>query len=1104
MPRKQGKVVRHFRDFDSIVSTYLDDLRREVEKAEAAGESTPELSYRPTLDRFLRAIANLIDSNVEVIFEPRSQGKSGRPDWRFYDSKSLGLYGFTEAKPLSLGSELDLAEFDNQIGKYLRLNSKLILTDGLEFAFYEPNAGSPTRFQLLSKPVSNWQNVEPTGLLETQFRNFFRETGFRSCSEERLMEETAKRAAALSDIVRDLAGLGLGAGFDQAENDTIEALRELKIVLEEHHDPALRTVEVFADFVAQVLIFGLLYAHRIVTGPNDTPIERRAKIQRFWSTSSSHIPLTERLRPFRALLEVLGDELGSRGPLGVWYQDCLLLLAHVELEQSQRSTPDYHLLYEKFLSAFDPDTRFDFGAFYTPPELVSFAVRLSEAVVGTEMNGMSLYNEGNKLIDPCCGTGTFLEELVRHSVSLGGLPEVIGFEILPAPYALAHYRSAMLGSDSLPPANLSIILTNTLSDELESSLPPTVPSVPETLFDLLEAEQEAARGLADPPLTLVIGNLPSSDSYEHSDGPHFNRINAMVDDFRPPTIQRRSRQNIQRALQNPFVKFIRWTAARLQANSRSGLFALVLPSAFAENQSYRYARRWIAERFPDLWMLDIDPDARAGQAATGVFRTLQGRSLLVGIKGDANRQEPTVRYATIAYLQRQEKLEELARDRTATEMLEMFETINLDDATYNFRPAGSYDANLYNRFWPLYPNDEAPHTSQRYVFERHCSGTKLAPTFMFVHPLLPLLRRRCRDIGNATIPVEDLIRDWYSGQDRVPAATKFSPEVREAIGRAAARDDSFRLYAFRPMMHIPALLSEQALSTLAAQPSSGTRARPEVLHAYRDEDTIGMSVAPAPKELGGDVHRFVSFCWGTPDNDLCSRGNAQILCNQFPENKTRHGTWNPVPSPNIHPQLVASIAAKIGKSESETAKQIVYYAYAIMCSTEFLKTFQAALFTTVDTENRPRIPIPLDAERFLTIAERGSWLAELENPNNPPPISQSFARFLELYESEFTLTLVRIDEAAECLNLLQARNILISISPIPREILGFQVGGYQVLQQWLKFHSNRYTRSAFTREQYVDLLTLLSRIERQIVIVEELNEQVSGLLQPDALLFEPV
>jgi hypothetical protein len=102
------------------------------------------------------------------------------------------------------------------------------------------------------------------------------------------------------------------------------------------------------------------------------------------------------------------------------------------------------------------------------------------------------------------------------------------------------------------------------------------------------------------------------------------------------------------------------------------------------------------------------------------------------------------------------------------------------------------------------------------------------------------------------------------------------------------------------------------------------------------------------------------------------------------------------------------------------------------------------------------------------------------------------------------LTSAKIDEEAESLNLLEDRKVVVSIGPIPHEILGFQVGGYIVLQQWLKFHSHRYTRSAFTREQYINLLTLLSRIEQQIGIVEELNEQVCALLQAGAPLFEPV
>ena len=137
-----------------------------------------------------------------------------------------------------------------------------------------------------------------------------------------------------------------------------------------------------------------------------SPKDRNFKIQQFWSNTVRN-ERSERLRPFRALIEMLGSELQSLSRLGVWYSDCRLLLAHIELDDRQRTNPDYHILYENFLSVFNPKTRFDFGAFYTPRELVQYTVRMTQAVMEKELPGKSLYEAGNKLIDPCCGTGTF-------------------------------------------------------------------------------------------------------------------------------------------------------------------------------------------------------------------------------------------------------------------------------------------------------------------------------------------------------------------------------------------------------------------------------------------------------------------------------------------------------------------------------------------------------------------------------------------------------------------------------------------------------------------------------------------------------------------------
>jgi hypothetical protein len=624
----QRKVPPRSRDgvssFESLARAYLSTLQKEYEKALATGESTPELSYRPVLNEFFNNLAIAINPEVEVIFEPRQQAQAGRPDWRFYNAKDYGLYGYVEAKGLDIQAAIRSAHYNAQIQKYLKLGAKLVVTDGVEFIFFDPS-GARKQLSLIKKPITsgNWAGLSYDARIETSFREFFAASGSRVVSEEGLIREVAIRAAQMSESVRELASLSVGEGFNAAEERTIAALHDLKNLLETHHDPALNRPDVFADFVAQVLAFGLLYAHRVVDDYSDSPHERRTKIENFWN-AGSYEAFTGRLRPFRAIIEILRNELASAGRLGVWYQDCLLLLAHIKLQNQQRSAPDYHVLYQSFLNAFDPRVKFDFGAYVTPSELTSYAVRLTQVLIHSQMDGVSLYAENNKIIDPCCGTATFLEHLLKFSDDLNHLPFITGFEILPAPYALAHYRLSMLWSDKRLPSKVEIVLTNTLSDELERNI------AHDNQKNLVKSEQDVARNLSRPPLTLVIGNPPSSDSYTHADGEFFNIINRLVDDFRPPKAKRTGRQNTQKQLQNPFIKFLRWASAKLE-KSHPGVLAFVLPASFADKETYKYARKWIAERFPLLWVLDLDEDLRTGSGASSLFYTQQGRLLLIAL-----------------------------------------------------------------------------------------------------------------------------------------------------------------------------------------------------------------------------------------------------------------------------------------------------------------------------------------------------------------------------------------------------------------------------------------------------------------------------------------
>lgn len=1067
-------------NFRHISEEYLKELRLLYNEAVRTGEMTAELSYRHPLDSYFKEISPLFGPSISRVFEPKNQAKAGRPDWRFYDGKTLGVYGYVEAKGVRPDKEISEDEHSQQIEKYLKLNHKVILTDGIEFIFYSPEHKSGKRLALIDKPAgSNWELSSQVSLLESEFRHFYEVKAARRVNEEQLIFEAAARATSLSESILELADLPVGAGLNDLENNTIEQLKELKTVVENHHDSSLNDAVAFSGFVSQVLIFGLIYAHRIVADPSDSPEERYKKIKSFW-TNSLNSEYTNHLRPFSALVSRLENELNSLGPVGTWYEDCCLLLAYVELNQTQQSAPDYHILFERFLAAFDPDSRFDFGAFYTPQNLSRYSVKLVENIVSTKLSGIELYGSNSKLIDPCCGTGSFIEELIKSSASSNQNPEIIGFEIMPAPYALAQYRASILGEGY--PENLRIVLTNTLSDELETNQSKKDPD------NLIEAEQNIARDCAEPPLTLIIGNPPSSDSFKRTSGDKFSIIESLLEDFRPPASMRTGRQNVQKQLQNEFIKFLRWSGNKVML-SENGILALILPSSFAENPSYQYARKWLYDNFSDFWILDLDQDARTGVRASSIFNTLQGRLLLVAGRYEKDG-DPQAYYASISGLQRREKNDFLNRSRSPQDYLSDFREFDVDKGTYRLRPIKPFEADKYDKFWPLYQGED----DHRYIFKRHSSGLKLAPSSLLVHPMEPLLIRRSRDIANRQKSVDSIKNTWYRGQDRPPSATKFTDGVRESLGRAASAGGQIIKYSYRPFLSVPALLNEEVLNELGKAPGGGTRDRPEVRSAYENSGVFGIAVAPSTVDIGESLHRFASFSWTLPDNDLCKRGNAHIFSNKFPEYKKARN-WDKTPHDNINEFIVTELGVE--------PDDVVFYTYAVLCADAYLDDFEGALFTVANSTERPRIPVTKDPAVFKAISEFGKRLAELEHPDHNSEVSEDFEEVLNGLSAPFKLTGYSLDSENEEIRLSQDGEDMVIIKPIPREVINFQVSGYQVIQQWLKMHSARYSRTEFSYDQLKEFLNLLSKIDMQIQIVKELNTPVQRLLQnTDDLLIQ--
>lgn len=223
----------------------------------------------------------------------------------------------------------------------------------------------------------------------------------------------------------------------------------------------MRTSTVFAYFVAQIIMFCLLYAHRVVCSNDDSPAIKAEKIKAY---AFNDVVDDAELILFHDLMIYLRNNKGTSTFIGQWVDECVAFLSFVKITEHQLVNPDYHRLFELFLNKFDRQARFDHGAYYTPKKLADFIVRLTNKIANEFFDGATIYNDGNTIIDPCCGTGSFLEQLAEHDYD-NGVYNLCGFEILPAPYMLANYRIALVKSeDKHFKLKSHIILANTLSN----------------------------------------------------------------------------------------------------------------------------------------------------------------------------------------------------------------------------------------------------------------------------------------------------------------------------------------------------------------------------------------------------------------------------------------------------------------------------------------------------------------------------------------------------------------------------------------------------------------------------------------------------------------
>jgi type I restriction-modification system DNA methylase subunit len=1075
--------------YNSVVRHYLSDLKREYESATRGGQHTAELSYRPVLDTLFHGLAAELNNtgNVDIVLEPRNQGRVGRPDWRIHDSITLGIYGYIEAKGLTV-EPFDTTPYQNQFDRYLTLGHKLVITDGIDFVFCMESGTPPTLISLIDKTQlgrPDWSRLTIHPQFELFMRRFYADPSPQLCDESTLVGLVALRTKLLADDILRYAVIPLDEAFD-VEREAIALLQNLRDLVYNHNDVALRTDKVFADFTAQVIMFCLLYAHRVLCSSTDTPVEKESKIKAFIAEDIEDV---QELTPFKNLMHYLNINASDDCFIVHWVDECTKFLSFVQMTEHQLLNPDYHKLFELFLSKYDAQARFDYGAFYTPRELAEFVVELTEHVVHDSFDGVSIFNDGNTIIDPCCGTGSFLEQIVLHDTTDGAY-NLCGFEIMPAPYMLANYRMAVLKKRFGEKHHLTdIVLANTLSN--------CVFGEPANADTIEGKELTRANALSSRPLKLIIGNPPSSDSLRSNTGTDFTVITDLMDDFRPPEERRRGRQNTQKQINNPHLQFLRWACDRLLQSKQHSVLSFVVPLSFLEAESYRYARKYLVEHFSSAWVVAVDADARTGVRSNSLFHTLQGRAVVIfSRKYDEANAINQYHFMSLTELSMPDKLTKL--QTSAGDLIAQFTTVPMSLDTFAFLPAKPFDEALYDKFWPV--SGEGQQTA---IFQNHCSGIKLAPTALFTHVRAPFLKRRSRDIAQRGVAATT---EWLGRQDKPPKDDKvnaFSTALN-ACGTSTQIDrlltENITTYSFRPFLLSNVLLWQDVLKKYSRIGGGGTRLRPEIVQAYYNEHTVGFAMAHAPKDLSPALNQFVSFCWYFPDNDMCSRGNSHIYLNQYSS-----GTDGAMLC-NIDQNLLRKVAALLDTDASETARQIVFYSYAILCSQKYLDEFEGALFIVHRADQRARVPMVRNAAKFSDICLLGKQVASLEKQDFVPDnvLGLDYDGILAMLTPGFHLeNSPHPFEAENEMLILKSGNNTISI-PCPLALQRMSISGYDVIKNcWLKFNSYNFTHCDFSRQDLKDLLDLLNKLTMHIELVGQIDEAIQPILDMQYELILP-
>ena len=687
------------------------------------GDAT-EHTHRPALKTLLETAY----PGVAATNEP-SRIECGAPDLGV--SRNGVTVGYIEAK--NIGVNLGDIERDSrranpatpngeQLKRYMQSLHNLVLTNYTEFHWYVDGKRLSIA-HLADENGDGRLSASRTGISETdEMLSAFMDRSPEPASSPNAL---ALRMARLTHMIRGIVETGFARG--EVSQDLRDLYEASKIAL----IPDLATSD-FADMFAQTLAYGLFVAR--VNHP--TGSFRR-------QDAAYYIPHTN---PFvRQLFSVIVGPSLDNEPFVSFVDDLASLLDGADMDailsefgsRTALQDPIMHF-YETFLAAYDPAERERRGVYYTPEPVVSYIVRSADyllrqrfdcpegladySMIGYKTLEFDEYEEEERtvdkqahrvlILDPACGTGSFLYAVIDHireqyracgnAGMWGGyvrehlLKRIFGFELLMAPYTMAHLKLGMqLAALDMPKEHqadwayqfgsgerLGIYLTNAL-DRVE--IQQYQPGPYRVIAEEANAATEIKRDL---PIMVVLGNPPYSGHSANAStrGGKPTWIGELIENYKRVHDEMLGERN-PKWLQDDYVKFIRFGQWRIQQTG-AGILAFITNNGYLDNPTFRGMRQQLVDTFTDIYVLDLHGNAMKKERALdggpdrNVFDIQQGVSIALFVKQHGISGPARVHHADL-YGTREAKYKTLAASDVSTTHWERLEPRS---PRYMFKP----------------------------------------------------------------------------------------------------------------------------------------------------------------------------------------------------------------------------------------------------------------------------------------------------------------------------------------------------------------------------------------------------------------------------------